>query len=56
MKLQNLNEYILPLLLIIAGIITKSSNNQEMFKRIKKYWYIPVLIGIMQIILKSFNY
>ncbi|MCD0475885.1 hypothetical protein LPB87_15905 [Flavobacterium sp. EDS] len=40
MNFQEFNSYLAPVGLILAGIIIKLSNNNELFGSFKKRWYV----------------
>jgi hypothetical protein len=46
MNFEEINSFIAPLGLIIAGLIMRLSNNQIMFGNVKKYWLFFVLMGV----------
>jgi hypothetical protein len=45
MSFDEINSFLAPLGLIIAGVIMKLSNNQLMFGKAKKYWLYFILMG-----------
>ena len=56
MNLQVINEFITPVLLILAGILIKYARKQNRFGIFSKYWYILVILGIMNLVLKYISY
>lgn len=52
MNFQEFNSYLAPVGLILAGIIIKFSNNNELFGSLKKRWYVFFILGLLLLILK----
>jgi hypothetical protein len=46
MSFDEINSFLAPLGLIIAGVIMRLSNNQVMFGNAKKYWLYFILSGV----------
>ena len=55
MDLENLQEYISPVGLIIAGVVMKVAKNKKMFQGVDKYWFYFVLLGVVLMFLKYLN-
>ena len=47
MDLENLQEYISPVGLIIAGVVMKVAKNKKMFQGVDKYWVYLVLATVL---------
>ncbi|MEG2101797.1 MAG: hypothetical protein RRY99_09825 [Flavobacterium sp.] len=54
MNFQEVNSYLAPIGLIIAGIIMRVSNNTEVFGAFKKRWGIFIIMGLVLLLLKIF--
>jgi hypothetical protein len=47
MSFQEINSFIAPIGLIIAGVVMKVSKNNVMFGKFKKYWWFFVIGGLI---------
>ena len=56
MNFQEINNFLGPAGLIVAGIIMRVSNNKEIFGPFKKYWLFFVIGGFILIAFKLYKY
>jgi hypothetical protein len=56
MNFEEINSFIAPLGLIIAGVIMRLSNNQVMFGRVKKYWLSFIFIGVFLLSIRVYEW
>lgn len=54
MSFQEINSFIAPIGLIIAGVVIKLSKNNEMFGKFKKYWLFFVVGGVILLLTRIF--
>jgi hypothetical protein len=55
MDFQQINSFIAPIGLIIAGIIMRLSKNNETFGFIKKYWLWFIILGTFLLLFRYIN-
>ncbi len=56
MNFQEFNSFFAPLGLLVAGIIMRLSNNQEMFGGVKKYWLLFIIGGILLLSIRLYEW
>ncbi|MEA9414171.1 hypothetical protein [Flavobacterium sp. PL02] len=54
MSFQEINSFIAPMGLIIAGVAMKLSKNNEMFGKFKKYWLFFVIGGVILLLTRIY--
>lgn len=52
MNFQEINNYIAPVGLIVAGIVIRISKNKETFGVFKNYWYLFIIGGFLLLLFK----
>jgi len=50
--MSNLEEYFLPILFIIMGIVVRVFRDEKIHGSMIRYWYILVLVGVLQLFFK----
>lgn len=55
MSFQEINSFIAPLGLIIAGLIMRLSSNQVMFGKVKKYWLFFIFMGVFLLSIRVYE-
>lgn len=55
MSFQEINSFIAPLGLIIAGVIVKLSENNEAYGKFKKYWLFFVIGGVILFLFRLYK-
>ena len=56
MSFQEINSFIAPLGLIIAGLIMRLSSNQVMFGKVKRYWLFFIFMGVFLLSTRVYKY
>ncbi len=56
MNFQDINTFLAPIGLIVAGIVIKLSKNKEIFGHFKKYWFLLVIIGVILFFIRLFKH
>ncbi|WP_291285699.1 hypothetical protein [Flavobacterium sp.] len=56
MNFQQINSFIAPLGLIIAGLIMRLSTNQVMFGKVKKYWLSFIITGSFLLLTRVYEH
>jgi hypothetical protein len=53
MRIENLIDFILPAILIAAGLFIKNTKNPN-FQTSKKYWKVLFILGILNLLMKLY--
>jgi hypothetical protein len=56
MDFQQINSFIAPVGLIIAGVIMRLSKNNETFGFLKKYWLWFIILGAFLLLFRLYKY
>jgi hypothetical protein len=56
MNFEEINSFIAPLGLIIAGVIMRLSKNQVMFGSVKKYWLLFIFMGVFLLSIRVYEW
>lgn len=56
MSFEEINSFIAPLGLIIAGLTMRLSNNQVMFGKVKKYWLFFIIMGVFLLSMRGYEF
>jgi hypothetical protein len=55
MNFQEINSYIAPVGLIVAGLVVRLSKNKETFGVFKNYWYLLIIIGLLLLTFRLYS-
>ncbi len=56
MNFGELNSFLAPTGLIIAGIVLKLSGRKEQDSFFKKHWYLFIILGVVLLVYRVFKY
>jgi hypothetical protein len=56
MDFQDINRFLTPIGLIIAGIIIKISKKKEVFGYFKNFWLFFIIIGLLLFLFRLYKY